>query len=335
MIERGLKMSVRSPMKHANRRTFLGGVGAAAAIAALPAGGHAQTAPAPVTLTLGLVPSDPDTPIVYGEKAGIFAKYGLNLQLTRVTSAPTIISAMLAGTLDFGKSSITTLLDAHEKGLPITLVAGTVVQNPKAEVGAFLLRKDSPIRTGADFNNQIVGLGALGGIGHIAILKWIDEHGGDWKSVKFVEVSFGLAAAAVERGYVVASECVEPMVSAALETGKIRLGARMYDALGSDVLIGVWATTKEFSAKHPELIHAFARAWRESATYTNAHHSQTVDMMAEFTGISAAVVAKMPRTTAGPTIVPSQIQPVIEASVKYGALNHRFPADDLIDPNIH
>jgi len=322
-------------MRFSIRRTgVLGGLGSIAAIVAIPYCGRAQTNSTLSTLRFATVPNDPDTPLVYGQKAGIFAKYGIDLQISRLTNGAAVTAALLSGAIDMGKSNITTLIDAHEKGLPITLVAGVTVYYAREPIGGFILRKDSFIQTGADFNNQVVAVSALGDIGNVALRKWIDEHGGDWKSVKFIEVPPVVAAAAVEQGRAVAAECPEPMLSAALESGRMRAGRTMFDALGSGILFGACSTTKSFSAEHPSLVRAFARAWRESSSYTNGHHAETVDMMAEFTGMSAAVIAKMHRTQAAEVLVPSQIQPVIDATVKYGALKQSFPALDLIDPNV-
>ena len=65
---------------------------------------------------------------------------------------------MLGGTFDLGKSSIPNLLVAHEKGLPLTLVAAASINNVHALFAAFLLRKDSPIQTGRDFIEPDLGV---------------------------------------------------------------------------------------------------------------------------------------------------------------------------------
>jgi hypothetical protein len=81
-------------------------------------------------------------------------------------------------------------------------------------------------------------------------------------------------------------------------------------------------------------VRTFNRAYVESATYTNAHHAETAPMMAEFTGIQLATIQHMVRGTAGTAIVPGLLQTVIDASVKYGAIKHSFPAQELIDVNV-
>jgi NitT/TauT family transport system substrate-binding protein len=166
----------------------------------------------------------------------------------------------------------------------------------------------------------------------MALMAWVEQHGGDPKTMKFVEVPFTAAVAAVESGRVAAAECSYPAIAVALERGMHLIPA--YDGLGSQYVLTAWVTTKDYSAKHPEAVRTFNRAYVESATYTNAHHAETAPMMAEFTGIQLATIQHMVRGTAGTAIVPGLLQTVIDASVKYGAIKHSFPAQELIDVNV-
>lgn len=56
-------------------------------------------------------------------------------------------------------------------------------------------------------------------------------------------------------------------------------------------------------------------------------------MMSEFTGVPLAIIRTMTRAIAGPSLVPAQIQPIIEAAVRDGRIKQSFPARDLIDSN--
>jgi ABC-type nitrate/sulfonate/bicarbonate transport system substrate-binding protein len=79
-------------------------------------------------------------------------------------------------------------------------------------------------------------------------------------------------------------------------------------------------------------VKTFARVVAAAATYTNAHPAETVKLLADFTGVSADDIARMPRVRNGSSLTPELIQPVIDAAVKYGTTKATFPAADLIDP---
>ena len=151
---------------------------------------------------------------------------------------------------------------------------------------------------------------------------------------RFRNGSIRTAAASVDGGRVYASECTYPAIQVGLDTGHLKT-ATYYEELGSGTILTAWSATRDYSMKNPNVIRGFAKAWQESATYTNAHHAETVDMMSEFTNIQPAVIASMPRATAGPTFTAAQVQPLIDLCYKYGALKASFPAANMIDPNLH
>jgi hypothetical protein len=56
--------------------------------------------------------------------------------------------------------------------------------------------------------------------------------------------------------------------------------------------------------------------------------------MADFTGIPLASFEHMTRQEQGTVLIPALIQPVIDACLKYGAVQKSFPATEVIDPNV-
>ncbi len=318
----------------ASRAGFLQRTGVAAATAVLlPSRAFAQGA-APATVNLGATPSDDMTPILYGQKAGIFRKYGLDLQVTRMTTGQVGAQGLVAGTFDIAKVSTTTILTAHEKGIPFSIVAEAFLNNAKTPASGFVVLKDSPIQTGKDFNDANVASAGLGDIGTIALSAWVDQHGGNSKSIKFVEIPFQAVGASVEASRVAAGVISNPNLAIALDAGKLRMIPGVFESIAPIYAEVVWVTTKEFSAKHPELVRAFARGYSEAVTYTNAHHDETVALVADYSGIKPEVIAKMARVLAWPAVTPAHIQPVIEVSVRYGLLKASFPAAEIIDPNV-
>ena len=313
------------------RVTFLRASGAALAAAVVPLRCVAQSTAAPIVLRMGATPSDDMTPIVYGTKTGVFQRAGLDLQVTRMSNGPSVMAGVIAGAFDLGKTSIGTVFDAHEKGLPFTIVAIAINYQSKAPYSAYVVPRDSPIRTAKDFNGQLVSTGAIGGIGQTAMFAWLNQNGADSKSVKFVEIPYTAAVAAVESGRVAAAEMSYPAMAVALEHG-LRM-IPVFDSLGAEYPFVVWVSTKDFSAKQPQAVRAFCRAYAEAVTYTNAHHAETSPLMAEFTGLPLATIQHMARAQAGVTVVASQIQAVIDTCAKLGAIKQTFPAQDIIDVN--
>jgi NitT/TauT family transport system substrate-binding protein len=316
---------------HPTRATFVRSAVAAATLAAAPSRAFAQSL---TTVNIGATPSDDMTPILYGQKAGIFRKYGLDVQTNKMTAGVAVAQALVAGTFDFGKASVTTILSAHEKGIPFSIVSEAFLNNAKDPSSAFIVLKESPIAAGKDFNGALVASAGLGDIGTMALSAWVDQHGGDAKSIKFVEIPFAAVGAAVESGRVQAGVASNPNLAVALAAGKVRALPGIFEAIAPLYCEVAWMCMRDYSAKHADVIRAFARAYNEAVTYTNAHHDETVPIVADFTGMQPAVIAKMARVLAWPSVVPAHIQPVIDASAKYGVIKAGFPAADVIDPNV-
>jgi ABC-type nitrate/sulfonate/bicarbonate transport system substrate-binding protein len=207
------------------------------------------------------------------------------------------------------------------------------VNDPKNVYSAFVVLKESPIQGGKDLDGQLVGVPAIADIGSIALNLYLEKRGTNAKALRFVEVPFPAAGAAVESGRVVMAEISNPNLQVALERGKLRILPGTFDAIANTYLEVAWCTTTDFSSKHAETVRAFVQAFDESATYTATHHDETAPLMAEFTGIPLATIQHMARAFAWPRVVPAHIQPVIDATVKFGAITKGFPAAEIIDVN--
>lgn len=316
-------------MNTIRRSPFLIAGAGAVALAAAPAWVRAQGAPT-VVRVMG-IPNDDCTSLVYAMKNGLFQKAGLDVRYEKGTSGAAVAAAVAGNQFDIGKSSVSSIFDAHEKGIPFMLIAPAAIYESRAPYAAFIYGKDATIRTGKDLDGAIVSLSSLSSMGRSAILAWMDKNGGDIKSVKFVEVPMSQAPAAIAQKRVTLSEIANPAMSAAMDTGNFKL-LPAYDIIGNNYVFSSWFTTKEWSAKNPEAARAFARVIAEAATYTNAHKSETAAMMSEFTGVELPVIQKMQRVTDGTTLTPANVQPPIDNSARYGTVKAVFPAAEIIDP---
>jgi ABC-type nitrate/sulfonate/bicarbonate transport system substrate-binding protein len=321
------------------RRRFLAGLGAVAAVPAAGRPGRAATVVAQAspgaltTLRLGCTPSDDMTPIIYGMHAGLFQKAGLDIQVNKMTSGAAVANGVLANAFDIGKSSLPTLFEAHERNIPFTIIAPSSIYESKAPYTSFFVKKDAAIHAPKDIEGKVVGVSALDDIGSLALRAWMDQHGADPNKAKLVEVPLSAAPAAVEQGRIAVGESSYPSLAKVLTDENLRT-IPAFDGIPSPYLIVCWFTTRDYSSKHADAIRTFASTYATAAAYTNAHHAETVTMMADFTGISEDVIGHMTRAASGTTLATSMIQPILDAAIRYGVIKKAFPLQDMIDPAI-
>lgn len=313
------------------RGRFLRVAGGAAAGLLAP---HAACAQAGLTTVRVLIaPSDGVTAVVYAKNAGLFEKAGLDVQLSKQNNGAAVAAGVVSGSYDMGNSSVTSVLLAHEHGLPFTLIAPAgVYTDAKLPFSGALVLKDSTLRFNSDVNGQTIGVVSLNGIGQESFCAYIDANGGDWRSVKFVEIPFAATEVALIAHRVVAAESVTPTLERALATNQFKF-IKSYGAIAPTYLISTWFTTRDYSAKNADVVRRFSRVVAQSAAYCNAHHAETAQLMADFIGIPVSDLENTARAIEGERLNPALIQPVIAAAAKYGNLQKTFPAQEMIDPN--
>jgi NitT/TauT family transport system substrate-binding protein len=285
------------------------------------------------TLSAAGAPEDSVTVVLWAQKSGIFKRNGLDVQLTPQRSGATVAAAVAGGTYQIGKASITSLIAAHVRGVPFVVVAPSSIYEASKPNTGLLVKVDSPIRTAAGLNGKTVAVAALNDLYSIGTRLWVDQRGGDSSSLKLIEMPLNVIPDALVSGRIDAGASDTPALQEALDSGKVRLLSHMQDAFGVDFLITAWFTTSDFIAKNRPAVRAFAKSLRESALYVNAHHADTVDLIAKFTAVDPAVIEKMGRVTVGTSLDPKLIQPVINASAKYKTIASGFDARDLMTPD--
>ncbi len=311
-----------------SRRAALAGVAAIGGSLLLPRASSAQ-AMTPI-VTAGL-PEDSATPVLYAIQNGAFKKAGLDVSIQGQASGPAVASGVIGGTYQFGKASLPPLIDAHAKGIPFVIVAPAGLSTASNPISGLMVLADSHIKKAADLNGQTVAVGALSDIFTLALRAWVDKNGGDSSTLKLVEIPIGAIGAAIESGRVVAGSANEPILGAALASGKLRVLAHTFDAVAPKFLFTAWFTTKAYAQANPNVIATFRRVVETTAAYTNTHHAETAEAIAAFTKLDPALVKTMARTECGTTIDTSLIQPVIDAALRYKNIPAAFDGRELLE----
>ena len=164
----------------------------------------------------------------------------------------------------------------------------------------------------------------------IATKTWMARNGGDAASVKFVELPISAMVPAIESGRVDAGSMNEPALQIAKASPKLRMISHLFAAVAPRFMYTAWFTTASYAAANPAVITNFQKAMREAATFANAHHDQTVDLISTFTSVDPAVVRAMQRVEQGVALDPKLVQPVIDAMAQFNDIPAGFDASALL-----
>ena len=308
------------------RSRFIAGVAAGVATAALwPNIARAQTMD---KIHLAGVATDDLTPVYYAIKNGLYQKAGIDVEVVPTSTGTAATEAVVSGAYELGKGSLIASLLAHLKSLPLTIVGNGAIWDPKSPFSLMVVAADSPIKSGADFNNKIMSTTALTDLNSLTMRAWIDKHGGDSKTVKWIEIPNSAAADAIAAHRAEGTCLNEPQLSAALAAGKVKVLAPSYSAVSDHFAFTAYFAQPTYAAAHADSIKKFVRVTYDAAKYTNAHHAETAQLIADVTKIPLDVISKMARTNHSTTGDPSLIQPVIDMAAKYESIAHAFPAKE-------
>src|SRR6202041_1670899 len=105
--------------------------------------------------------------------------------------------AIMSGTYEIGKGSAIGILNAYLKGLPIRIIGNGPIWDERTSFSMMIVAADSTAKTGADFNGKTLCSSSLGDMNELAMNGWIDQNGGDSKTIRWIEVPNSAAATAI------------------------------------------------------------------------------------------------------------------------------------------
>jgi NitT/TauT family transport system substrate-binding protein len=288
----------------------------------------AQTAPME-TLRIGVLPAEICGGVFYGIDRGYFKRAGINVELQMFTNGNAIAAGLASGSLDIGLTDVVNAMAAHTRGLPLVYIAPSLLSTEKAPTFALIVAKDGPIHTAKDVNGKTIAVNGLKNVSQLGFEAWVDNNGGDSKTIKWVEMPFPVMPPAIAQGTIAGGLPPEPALTAAEESGD-RVIVMDHNAIAPAFLLSGWVTMRSWADAHPDTVKRFAQVIRESALWANKNHDESAPILANYTKIPVDVVRKMRRGDFATEFVPAQLQPMIEAAYKYGIIDKSFPMSEII-----
>jgi NitT/TauT family transport system substrate-binding protein len=289
-----------------------------------PSRGRAQGS---ATLRIATLPIESSAEVFYAKDMGFFAKAGIDAQVQTMQSSAAMAAAATGGAIDVGFSPVDTLATIHVKDVPIVAIAPANEYISGSHNAGLVLAANSSVRDAKDLDGKTIAASTLRSLAETAPRAWIDQHGGDSSSVKFVEMPFPAMPAALDAGRVDAAWVAEPFLSAAAKNGRVLEYG--FDAIAKRFLIGAWFSTLQWANAHHDLVARFASAMHETAVWANKNQAQSAEIVAKYTKLDPNAIATMTRSVYAEALTPASLQPLIDASAKYNGFA-AFPAQEII-----
>jgi len=298
---------------------------AGAYIASTQGPAFSQTA---VKLRVAGIPNDIGVASAYAYEQGFFKKYGLDVELVVGGTGASVAAAVVGGALDVGSGNSASLATAHERGIPFVIIAPSGAWSAKAPTGALLVAKSSPIASVKDLAGKIIGITIVRGISEVECRALLDQNGVNSDSAKFLEIPYSAMSAALAAGRIDAGSAEEPALSNILAQGAVRSIGIPGNAIAPLWVEGGYFVLRSFAAAHPDIITRFANAMAETDTWANKNPAASARILSKYT--NSPVDPSMVRCFYPERVKAEELQPLIDASAKYGIIKASFPAKDLL-----
>jgi len=260
--------------------------GAAAVAIALASPAYADDL---VKLTIGQR-GNWDTAITHlGDKAGIFKKHGLQLEMIYTSGSGETLQPVIAGGVDLGLA-VGTLgaMAAYSKGAPVRIVGAQATG-----AADYWYAKDPAIKTLQDTNGHTIAYSSNGSSTHSVVRAFIDEFklaGANTQTTG----SPSSTLTAVMTDQVDVGWASPPFGLKEIEEGKIHIVAKATDsALVRGQTIRVVVANAEMLTKRKDVLERFMQAYRESIEYMYSDNPQVIKDYADFVRVPEPVAKRV------------------------------------------
>ena len=275
------------------RRSLGRGVAALLLSAGLMASAPVRAQAALTTVNAGFVPVTDVAALYLGEEVGIWKKHGLQLKANVASTGA--VPAVMSGEYQFGFTALVNVLQARDKGLPLKIIAaGSSSTGVKgADVTMIHAGPKSGIKSAKDLEGKTVSVNAFNGLLQMLGKAAVKADGGDPSKVRFIELGFPEALAALQAGRIDAMVGAEPFGTAAIASGFPPI-ASPYQAMSTkSMLTSCYFTSEQQLQANPELFKKIRAAINESLEYAQAHPDEVRKQLPKFTKLGPDVAAKL------------------------------------------
>jgi len=225
-------------------------------------------------------------PLNIGIEKGIYARHGLDVQMSVLEGSAKLHQAMLAGALDIGLGAGTDLAFLV-KGSPETAVGAIMLG---AGIYGLVIGPDSNIHAVADLKGKKIGVSTIGSLTQWLVLRLAQQQTWQRDDITIVTVGSDQTAqtAALE------THQIDAVMGAAalgwqLETqnrGRLLIPASQ---IVTNFLMNAAYASNKLVAERPDAIRAFLKAWYETVSYMRANRDETVKLARAIDGFAQGV----------------------------------------------
>lgn len=231
------------------------------------------------TITVGAVPTTDSTGLYVAEYEGLFAKYGLHVNIVPETSAETAVNSLALNQIQILTGNYVSFVEAQinwDNGVKPKALANPTDAQISADVDLFaeasieqpgfvglFTPAGSKITTIQDLKGKSIGINAPNNVAYLLTAAFLEANDIAPSSVRFVSIPFPNMEAALLSHKVDVAFLAEPFISIAEETGGVSMLTNLDEGATAAMPIQGYAATKAYARTHPNTTAAFEDALKQ------------------------------------------------------------------------
>ena len=265
-----------------------------------------------------------------GVEQGIFAKYGVDLEISTMTGEARMQQALTAGSLDIGLAgSSGAALSA--KGAPVTAIA--VFLNAPANFAVVVLN-DSPIKSVADLKGKSLSGATTGGLPEWLVKHLAVTQGWGPEGIRSISVGSPDASVSAMRTHQVDGMMTGNTVGFTLEKqGVAHIVVHIGD-YAKDYHSALVFARKDFIAESPDVAERYLKGMFATIAYMRANKEKSVKIAAKVMHLDPSIIDRVYDIEVGAFSTDGHFDPkavdlVKQSFIDMGSLPEK-PSDDQI-----
>ena len=263
-----------------------------------------------------------------GQRAGIFKKHGLTLEILYTQGGPESIQAVVSRSMDIGTGvGVSAAVGAFAKGAPIRVIGSEMIGSPDL---FWYVLPASPIRKIEDLNGKTIGFSQVGSSSNAALLELLKQYKLDAKPVALG----GMQATFTQTmtGQVDVGWAAAPFALDAVADGKIRIVARGTDVAAlKERTARVNVTNLTVLEQRRDALGQFMRGYLETIDWMYSD-PDALKLYGEYSQLPATVVQRVREFIPKDTIAPERVVGLDQ--IVADAVKLKFIADPLTPAQI-
>jgi NitT/TauT family transport system substrate-binding protein len=270
------------------------------------------------------------TPLDVGIEQGIFAKQGLDIEVSILPGGAKLQQALLSGSIDVGLGG-SQAMALTVKGAPTIAIAS--LAGPPAGFSIVVV-PDSPIKTVTDLKGKSIGFASNG-----SILDWLQQR----LSIQQGWGQHGMKGVATGGTEANTAALVSRQIDAGIQTTETgftleaKHQARILSSMepfAPNLITQVIFARTPYLSEHPDRVEHFLKAWFGAVAYMVANKKESSAISARALHMDPAVVERaydveMPYLSKDGTFDPKGVDVLRQSFVELGILD-KPPTDDQI-----